>query len=96
MAFRIIGKSAGGLPARRLLQDDSFANQFGLALISQGGLSIAIAVSALLTLGTTIDNPSAAAVMFGVVVLAVMANELIGPPLLRRVLAASGELASAG
>lgn len=96
LAFRIIGKSAGGLPARRLNQDDSFDNQFGLALISQGGLSIAIAVSALLTLGTTIDNPLAAAVMFDVVVLAVMANELIGPPLLRRVLAAGGELMAAG
>ena len=61
-----------------------------------GGLSIAIAVSALLTLGTTVDNPVAAGVMFDIVVLGVMANELIGPPLLCRVLASGGELAQAG
>jgi hypothetical protein len=93
LTFRIAGKAAGGLSARRLIESSPSANRFGLALISQGGLSIAIAVSALLTLGTTINNPLAASVMFDVVVLGVMTNELIGPPLLRRVLASGGELA---
>ena len=93
VVFRMAGKMAGGLSASRLLGSSSSTSPFGLALVSQGGLSIAIAVSALLTLGITLDEPLAAGIMFDVVVLAVMANELIGPALLRRVLASSGELA---
>ncbi|MDH3297487.1 MAG: cation:proton antiporter [Gemmatimonadota bacterium] len=94
--LRIGGKYVGGIPARRLIAPSPAVSRFGLALISQGGLSVAIAVSALLTLGTTIPNPRAAALMFDVVVLGVMANELIGPPLLKRVLADGGELAAPG
>lgn len=96
LAFRIVGKSAGGFLARDLVESSPAASRFGLALISQGGLSIAIAVSAFLTLGTTLNNPVAAGVMFDVIVLGVMTNELIGPPLLRRVLSSGGELAATG
>lgn len=85
-----------GLPAGRLIPTTSAANQFDVTLISQGGLSIAIAVSALLMLGTTLEDPSTAGLMFDVVVLGVMANELMGPPLLKRVLAAGDELVDAG
>jgi len=96
LSLRIGGKLLGGLPARRLVSPNPTVRQFGLALISQGGLSVAIAVSALLTLGTTIPDALPAALMFDVVVLGVMANELIGPPLLKRVLVAGGELTPTG
>lgn len=96
LSLRIGGKFLGGLPACRLIPSSPAVHRFGLALISQGGLSIAIAVSALLTLETTIGDTGASSLMFDVVVLGVMANELIGPPLLKRVLAAGGELAPPG
>ena len=80
LAFRILGKSVGGLPARSLIGEGIPAQSVRAGTRPRRvGLSIAIAVSALLTLGTTVDDPLAAAAMFDVVVLAVMANELIGP-----------------
>lgn len=92
LALRTAGKLAGGLLARPLLRGRPASGRYGAALLSQGGLSIAIAVSALLVLGARYPGSRAVPVFFDAVVLGVVAFELAGPPVMRRVLARAGEV----
>jgi hypothetical protein len=96
VALRFAGKMLGGLSAGPVLSRSAGGDRapagFGLALMSKGGVSIAIAVSALLTFGGTLSLPWAAALVFDVVVLGTMLYELTGPTLLRRRLDAAGEM----
>jgi hypothetical protein len=92
LALRTLGKLAGGLLARPLLRGRSASGLYGAALLSQGGVSIAIAVSALLVLGARYPASRAAPAVFDAVVLGVVVFELAGPPVMRRVLARAGEV----
>jgi hypothetical protein len=90
--LRSIGKLAGGLTARPLLVPVPGAGQFGATLLSQGGVSIAIAMSALLVLGS--EFPAAAAVqdLFDAVIMGIILFEVIGPMIMRRTLDTAGEI----
>jgi hypothetical protein len=96
LALRFAGKMLGGVWAGGALPSRTAgsppASGFGLTLMSQGGVSIAIAVSALLTFRGTLALPWAAALMFDVVVLGTMMYELAGPAMLGRRLDAAGEM----
>ena len=68
----------------------------GTGLISQGGISIAMALSLSLTLGSTsprIAGMAAEQILFATVVLGVVLSEMIGPPLVTRLLRRAGEIA---
>ncbi len=92
VALRTAGKIAGGLLARPLLRGRPASGLYGAALLSQGGVSIAIAVSALLVLGARFPESSAIPALFDAVVLGVVFFELLGPPVMRRVLDRAGEV----
>ncbi len=65
----------------------------GLGLVPQGGISLAMALSAALTYGA-IAGPgrTAVGIAFGAIVVAVAASELVGPFLTRDVLREAGEI----
>jgi len=92
VALRTVGKLVGGLLARPLLRGRPASGLYGAALLSQGGVSIAIAVSALLVLGARFPESPAVPAFFDAVVLGVVAFELVGPPVMRRVLGRAGEV----
>lgn len=94
LALRTAGKLLGGLLARALLQGRPASGRLGAALLSQGGVSIAIAVSALLVLGVRFPESEAVPAFFDAVVLGVIGFEIVGPPVMRRVLVRAGELES--
>ncbi len=89
VAARILAKWAGGLLASRLHSEEIHVPaSFGLALTPQGGLSLAMAISFILIYvptGPELD------VFFATVVIAVGISDLIGPFLVRGVLASAGE-----
>ncbi len=85
---RALGKVGGAwLGARGTDLDPRVANKFGLGLLSQAGLAIGLAY---LVQQDEALAPVRAA-LINVVVASVVVNELIGPPLLRWVLAVAGE-----
>jgi len=90
--LRIIGKLVGGGLARPILGPTPGAGRFGATLLSQGGLSIAIAMSALLVLGARFPDSTAVPAFFDAVILGVMIFEILGPVAMRRVLARAGEI----
>ncbi|MGW8282061.1 MAG: hypothetical protein ACWGON_02070 [Gemmatimonadota bacterium] len=90
--LRIIGKLVGGGLARPILRPAPGAGRFGATLLSQGGLSIAIAMSALLVLGARFPDSTAVPAFFDAVILGVMIFEILGPVAMRRVLARAGEI----
>ncbi|MFO7588921.1 MAG: hypothetical protein R6X22_12770 [Gemmatimonadota bacterium] len=92
LALRTAGKLLGGMLARPLLPGRPANGRLGAALLSQGGVSIAIAVSALLVLGNRYPESASVPAFFDAVVLGVVAFEVVGPPVMRRVLARAGEL----
>ncbi len=66
---------------------------FGLGLIPQGGISLAMAISFVLTYGERrMGEVNAADLLFAVVVLGVVLSELAGPFFTRRVLQRAGEI----
>jgi hypothetical protein len=69
--------------------------RLGLGLVAQGGISIAMALSLVLTMsGTdpTLRGLDAAELLFAAVVLGVVVSELVGPLLTTAVLRAAGEI----
>jgi hypothetical protein len=67
--------------------------RFGLGLIPQGGISLAMAISGVLTYGgLMLDGRDAADLLFAVVVLGVILSELTGPFFTRNILQRAGEI----
>ncbi len=72
-------------------------NRFGLGLIPQGGISLAMAISIVLTYaGLRIGGLNAADLLFAVVVLGVIFSELAGPLLTKNILERAGEISTRG
>ncbi len=94
VAGRVIAKWAAGLFAARLgARDLKLPTSFGLALTPQGGLSLAIAISfVLIYVPSAPDVATAKNIFFATVVLAVGISDLLGPFLVRGVLASTGEI----
>lgn len=67
--------------------------RFGLGLIPQGGISLAMAISGVLTYsGLVLGEMSAVDLLFAVVVLGVILSELSGPFLTQNILVRAGEI----
>jgi hypothetical protein len=67
--------------------------RFGLGLLPQGGISLAMAISGVLTYaGLGLGDLSAVDLLFSVVVLGVILSELTGPVFTRNVLVRAGEI----
>lgn len=69
----------------------------GMGLISQGGISLAMVLSAVLTLGPLgieVFGFAAVDLLFSTVVIGVVLSELVGPVLVAKVLTSAGELGS--
>jgi hypothetical protein len=88
------GKVLGNLIMVRALPFQFLApKRFGLGLIPQGGISLAMAISVVLTYGALeLNGRSAADLLFAVVVLGVILSELTGPFLTRNILQRAGEI----
>ncbi len=92
--LRGVGKLGGGVAARRLaplgLQAPAAV---GLGLVPQGGISLAMALSAALTYGAIV-GPEGTPIRtaFATIVVAVAASELVGPFLIRGLLRRAGEI----
>jgi hypothetical protein len=70
--------------------------RFGLGLIPQGGISLAMAISFVLTYGDQmLGSRNAADLLFAVVVLGVIVSELSGPFFTRAILQRAGEISRA-
>lgn len=91
---RLLAKWLGGLAAARVpLRGFRPPGTFGLALVPQGGISLAMAISFVLIYVP--DAPGidpAASILFVTVVIAVGLSDLIGPFMIRAVLERAGEL----
>ncbi len=92
LVLRVIGKLLGGQFARPLLDPMSGSERFGATLLSQGGVSIAIAMSALLLLRATFPGSQVVPALFDATILGIILFEIIGPVMMRRVLASVGEI----
>ena len=92
LLLRTVGKLLGGALARPLLSPRAAAGRFGATLLSQGGVSIAIAMSALLVLGSEFPESPAVSVVFDAVILGIIVFEVVGPPIMRRTLDRAGEI----
>jgi len=69
--------------------------RFGLGLIPQGGIALAMAISGVLTYGGLVLNGrDAGDLLFAVVVLGVILSELVGPFLTRNILQRAGEISA--
>jgi Kef-type K+ transport system membrane component KefB len=69
-------------------------HRLGLGLIPQGGISLAMAVSGVLTYsGLQVRGTAAEGALFTIIVLGVMMSELVGPALTVRLLRRAGEIA---
>jgi Kef-type K+ transport system membrane component KefB len=92
---RGMGKVLGSYVMLRILPlPFETPRRFGLGLIPQGGISLAMVISGVLTYGgLTLNGRDAAALLFAVVVLGVVFSELAGPFLTRNILQRAGEIA---
>ncbi len=88
------GKLFGNLVMVRLVPlPVDVPKRFGLGLIPQGGISLAMAISGVLTYGTlSLAGVNAADLLFAVVVLGVILSELVGPFFTRVILLRAGEI----
>ncbi|MGM0669355.1 MAG: cation:proton antiporter, partial [Gemmatimonadota bacterium] len=93
-AIRATGKVLGNMVMVRLLPlPFSPPKRFGLGLLPQGGISLAMAISGVLTYtGLGLETMSAVDVFFAVVVLGVIISELSGPFFTRNTLVRAGEI----
>ncbi|HUG41427.1 MAG TPA: cation:proton antiporter [Longimicrobiales bacterium] len=94
LVLRAGAKVAAGAATRQLVRlPFPLPPEMGIGLISQGGISLAMALSATLTYGAT-AGPRAMAIRiaFTTIVIAVTASELIGPFLTRDLLRRAGEI----
>jgi len=91
---RGLGKVLGNLAMVRLLPFQfSTPRRFGLGLIPQGGISLAMAISGVLTYsGLMLGERDAADLLFAIVVLGVILSELTGPFFTRNILVRAGEI----
>lgn len=94
LLLRGLGKYAGGIAARRLVTTGvALPVTVGFGLIPQGGISLAMALSAALTYGVIVGaNGDAIRTAFATIVVAVAASELVGPFLTRGLLRRAGEI----
>ena len=88
------GKVAGNMALVRLVPlPFSVPKRFGLGLIPQGGISLAMAISGVLTYsGLELEGMSAVDLLFAVVVMGVILSELVGPFFTRKILERAGEI----
>ena len=94
--LRTVGKLLGGGLARPLFEPSPGSGRFGATLLSQGGVSIAIAMSALLVLRARFPGSLLIPAFFDAVILGIMVFEVVGPIAMRRVLASVGEIHDSG
>lgn len=92
LVLRAAGKLLGGRLAGPLLEPTPGSERFGATLLSQGGVSIAIAMSALLVLRASFPGSQVVPAMFDAAILGIMLFEIIGPVMMRRVLSDVGEI----
>lgn len=94
LVVRGIAKAVAGALARGVIRFPvPVPFQAGLGLIPQGGISLAMALSATLTYGILVGTgPDPVRIAFSTIVIAVAASELIGPFLTRGVLRRVGEI----
>lgn len=95
-AVRAAGKLGGNLLMAKLVRlPDAVPRRLGLGLVSQGGISLAMVLSAVITLGPAdlvLAGHDAVDLLFSTVVLCVVLSELAGPFLAGAVLASAEEL----
>lgn len=95
-AVRALGKVIGaGVMVRAVALPFPVPRRLGLGLIPQGGISLAMALSLVLTLsgsGMSILGFPAVDLLFGIIVVGVILSELTGPFLTRNVLRRAGEI----
>ena len=92
LVLRATGKLVGGRLAVRLLEPTPGSGRFGATLLSQGGVSIAIAMSALLVLRATFPASRVVPALFDATIMGIMLFEIIGPVMMHRVLVGVGEI----
>jgi multidrug transporter EmrE-like cation transporter len=92
--LRAAGKVLGAMAMIRVLPlEVTPPKRFGLGLIPQGGISLAMAISAVLTYGgLMLNGRDAADLLFAVVVLGVLLSELTGPFFTLNILKRAGEI----
>lgn len=87
---------ANGIMVRLLPLGFSPPKRFGLGLIPQGGISLAMAISGVLTYGgLMVNGRDAGDLLFAVVVIGVIISELIGPFFTLNILRRAGEISTA-
>jgi Kef-type K+ transport system membrane component KefB len=93
-ALRAAAKYAGSRAARRIVPTGiEIPPALGLALVPQGGISLAMALSAALTYGAIVGPEGTAIQMaFATIVVAVAVSEMVGPFLIRGLLRRAGEI----
>ncbi len=91
---RALGKVLANMAMVRLMPlPFPTPRRFGLGLLPQGGISLAMALSGVLTYrGSRIGGMDAVDLLFAVVVLGVITSELAGPLLTKNVLERAGEI----
>lgn len=90
---RVIAKLAGGwVSARAIRPLLQVPDSLGLGLITQGGMSLAIALAIVLAYGGLIDASTELVDFTSAVVIGVVLSEVIGPFLTRHLLNSAGEL----
>ena len=91
--LRLIAKAAGGWVAARVVRPHIVVpDTLGLGLVTQGGMSLAIALAIVLAYGGLGTNDPMLMNFTTAVVLGVVLSELIGPFLTRNLLRSAGEL----
>ena len=90
-ACRLAAKLGANFVLGRLLRLDGLPAGLGAGLVPQGGMSLVMAVSIGLTYGA-LGPPELLDLLVGAVVLGVVASELVGPLLVRGLLARAGEV----
>lgn len=95
VAVRTAGKLLGGMWLGRTLPPGDSRRDLGLGLTAQGGLSVAMAVSVHHLFGKAYPESVGPDLFFATVVLGVAACEVIGPPLIRRLLVSADEVGGA-
>lgn len=94
--LRTGGKLLGGLWLTRPLPAGQRRSDLGLGLTAQGGLSVAMAVSVHHLFSRVYAGSAASDLFFATVVLGVAVCEMVGPPLIRRLLVSAGEVGEVG